>query len=213
MKKTNNHVIYKFIKRALDIILSFIFIILLSWLLLILTILNLIFAKGHAYFLDSRVGYQNKDIKVLKFTTMIVDAEDKIDELLSDEQKESWETERKVDDDPRVTKFGNILRKTSLDELPQLFNIFIGTLSFVGPRPITRKELEMHYTKEEREKLLSVKPGLTGNWAVNGRNKKVYKDHQRQELELKYVERFSFITDVKIVLKTFLAVLRFGDVK
>ena len=213
MKKTSNHTIYKIIKRILDIIFSFLLIVLLSWLFVILTILNLIFAKGHPYFLDSRVGYKNKDIKVLKFTTMIEDAEEKIDELLSEEQKESWETERKVDDDPRVTKFGNILRKTSLDELPQLMNIFLGTLSFVGPRPITRKELEMHYTEEERNKLLSVKPGLTGNWAVNGRNKKIYKDHQRQELELKYIDHFSFVTDVKIVLKTFLAVLRFQDVK
>ena len=212
MKKANSKG-YRFIKRTFDIIVSFFALIFLSWLFVVLTIINLIVTRGKPYYLDPRVGYKNKDIKVIKFTSMAKDAEEHAEEYLDDEQIKMWETERKVDNDPRVTKFGNFLRKSSLDELPQFVNILIGTVSIVGPRPITRKELEMHFTEEERKLLVSTRPGLTGNWAVNGRSSVEYKNHKRQELELEYVKNASIKNDIKIILKTFGAILRFKDAK
>ena len=144
---------------------------------------------------------------------MKYDADTNPDKYLNKKQMKQWKKERKVSNDPRVTKFGKVLRKTSLDELPQLFNILFGSISFVGPRPITESELNKNFTEEEKIKLLSVKPGLTGNWAVSGRNKNEYKDHSRQTLELAYVDKASLKTDLNIIIRTFAAVLRFGDVK
>lgn len=141
------------------------------------------------------------------------DADTNPEKYLNKEQMAQWKKERKVENDPRITRFGKFIRKTSLDELPQLFNIFIGQLSIVGPRPITKRELDLNFTTSERKKYLSVKPGLTGNWAVNGRNKTEYKNHQRQSLELEYVDKVSFITDVKIIAKTFVAVLDFKNTR
>lgn len=203
---------YSVLKRLLDILIAFFGIIVASPLILIVSIINLFASKGHPYYLDKRVGYKGKDIKVIKFTSMKNDANTN-EEYFSDEQKELWESERKVENDPRITKFGFILRKTSIDEIPQLFNILIGDLSFVGPRPVTRHETIIHYTEEEREKLFSVKPGLTGNWAVHGRSSVEYKTHKRQELELEYVDKVSFLTDLKIVLRTFKALFTFKEVK
>lgn len=211
MKKTKRP--YWFFKRLFDILLSFIAIVLLSWLFIILIIVNFFCASGRPFYLDPRKGLNGKDICVIKFTSMHLDAEENPGKYLNKKQMKQWKKERKVHNDPRITKFGKFLRKTSLDELPQLFNIFVGTLSIVGPRPITERELTLNFTEEETMKLLSVKPGLTGNWAVNGRNRNEYKNHRRQELELEYVDKISFKTDIVIILKTFKAVLKFKDAR
>ena len=129
-----------------------------------------------------------------------------IDEILTPEQLKEFKENYKLDNDPRVTKFGKFLRKTSLDELPQLYNILIGNLSFVGPRPVLQEETELY--GENRDLFLSVKPGLTGLWQVSGRNNISY--YRRKKLELFYCRKYSILFDIKIFLATFAVVLK-GD--
>jgi len=131
---------YRFTKRLFDFFSSLIVILLISWLLLILWFINLIATKGHPIYKDKRVGYKGKEISVYKFRSMYFDANDKPEKYFTKEQMEIWLRERKVDNDPRITKFGKFLRKTSLDELPQLFNILFGSMSVIGPRPISKTD-------------------------------------------------------------------------
>lgn len=135
----------------------------------------------------------------------MVDKADTMIDSFTEEQKTEWKENFKLQHDPRVTRIGHLLRKTSIDELPQIYNILFGSLSIVGPRPITEEELENYVPKEERLKLLSVTPGLTGWWACNGRSDINYKE--RVELELYYVDHASILLDVKIIFKTAAAVL------
>lgn len=199
---------YRFFKRFFDIVLSFIGLVILIPFLLIITIIQLFVTKGHPIFADKRVGKNGKDIKVLKFRSMVYDAETNIDKYLSPEQKETWIRERKLDDDPRITKFGKLLRKSSIDELPQLVNILVGTMSIVGPRPMSRRELNEHFTEEERRILFSARPGLTGHWQVSGRNEVDFESGERQRIELEYFKKRSFRFDTKIMFKTIPAVLK-----
>ena len=120
------------------------------------------------------------------------------------EQMLEWKTNYKLKDDPRVTKVGNILRKTSLDELPQLVNIIKGELSIVGPRPVVDEELEKY--GENKNKFLSVTPGLTGYWQANGRSETTYE--QRMQMELYYEDNMNFKLDLQIFIKTFSAVIK-----
>ena len=201
------HKIYKFIKRFLDILFSFLAIVLLSWLLLIIAIIIKLSTRGPVLFKDQRVGLNGKTIVVYKFRTMHVDAETNIEKYLTKEELAIWNKERKLDRDPRITKVGEFLRKTSLDELPQLFNIFLGSLSIVGNRPITRREFDMWFTEEEKKKISSVKPGLTGYWQVSGRSNVTFESGERQKLDLYYIDNYSFMLDFKIVFKTPFVVL------
>ena len=121
--------------------------------------------------------------------------------MLTPEQLEQYKREYKIDNDPRITKVGRFLRKTSLDELPNIFSIFIGDISVIGPRPLMREELEEKYG-EDAEKLVSVKPGITGWWSANGRSNVTYESGERQKLELYYVDHCSFWMDTKILFKT-----------
>ena len=125
---------------------------------------------------------------------------DNLEKYLTPEQIEQYRTEYKVDDDPRITKIGKFLRKTSLDELPNIWAIFTGKISVVGPRPLVQNEIDEKYGKDGA-KLLSVKPGLIGWWAVNGRSNTTYQSGERQALELYYVEHCSFGLDTKIFFK------------
>ena len=131
---------YRFTKRCFDFISSLFVILLISWFLLILWFINLIATKGHPIYKDKRIGYKGKEIKVYKFRSMYFDANDKPEKYFTKEQMEIWLRERKVDNDPRITKFGKFLRKTSLDELPQLFNILFGSMSVIGWRPISKQD-------------------------------------------------------------------------
>ena len=205
--------VYRFFKRTSDIIIALIGLLLSSWLILIVAFINLFFTHGRSFYIDHRIGKHGKKIGIIKFTSMKNDADTNPEKYLNKKQMKQWKKERKVDDDPRITKFGKILRKTSIDEIPQLINVFIGSISFVGARPITERELITNYTPEERDKLLSLKPGLTGNWAVNGRSSAEYKNHRRQELELEYIDKISLKFDIKIILKTFGAVLNVKNAK
>lgn len=197
---------YQFTKRIFDIISSFIAIVLLSWFLLIIWFINLIVTKGHPIFVDKRIGYKGKEINIYKFRSMYYDAETNVDKYLTPEQKEIWLRERKLENDPRITKFGNFLRKTSLDELPQLFNIFNGSLSVVGWRPISKRELNAFFPSEQKI-LLSGKPGLTGYWQVYGRGESTYESGERQKTELEYFTKRSFWYDIGLIFKTIPAVL------
>ena len=122
-------------------------------------------------------------------------------------KKKQYYTEFKIDNDPRITKIGNILRKTSLDELPQLFNVLFNNMSLIGPRPLIESEIQMNYADTYQE-LLSVKPGVTGYWQAYARNNATYQSGERQEMELYYVHHASAWLDIKILFKTVITVLK-----
>ena len=192
---------YFFVKRIFDFVSSFLLINAISWLLLILTIINMFATKGAAFYADRRIGYKDRETRILKFRSMYADAEKNPEKYLNEDQLKQWKKERKVKDDPRITKFGKFLRKTSLDELPQLFNILIGQLSVVGPRPIIEEEFKQNYTEEERKLFVSAKPGLISNWSVNGRSDVSYVNGERQKLELEYFDKRSLWYDFKLIFK------------
>lgn len=194
---------YMFIKRCFDIISSICGIIILSPVLLIIGVLIKLDSKGKIIFAHNRLGQAGNIIKVYKFRTMYIDAEQLLSKL-NPKQKKEFSENFKLENDPRVTKLGNFLRKSSLDELPQLFNILIGNMSVVGPRPIVERELEKY--GKYSYKLLSVKPGLTGNWQANGRSDTTYEE--RIKLDMDYIDNRTILMDIKIIFKTFGAVIR-----
>lgn len=201
--KENNYILYNIGKRVFDILSSGIVIILLSPILVIISLLIKLDSKGVAIFAHNRLGKDGEIIKVYKFRTMVPNAEELLMKL-TPEQKKEFEENFKLENDPRITKIGNFLRKTSLDELPQLFNILLGNMSVVGPRPIVQKELDKYSIYGD--KLLSVKPGLTGMWQANGRSNTSYE--ARVEMDMEYIDNRSFWLDLKIIFKTVLSVLK-----
>lgn len=158
------------------------------------------------FFAHKRVGQDGREFSCLKIRTMVPDAEARLAEYLAEnaEARAEWAREVKLKNDPRVTRLGAFLRKTSLDELPQLFNVLRGEMSFVGPRPVPRKELEERYGNRASI-YTSLKPGITGLWQVSGRNDVSYA--RRIALDVRYGQIQSFALDTKIILKTALAVL------
>ena len=184
------HKFYRIVvKRSLDIFFSFIAIVLLIPLFLIIFIWVKIDSKGPAFFVQERLSLHGKTFKMIKFRTMCVGAEKKGTGVYS------------FDGDPRITRAGKILRKTSLDELPQLFNIFIGDMSFIGPRPVlTYHPCKYEEYSENEKQVFSVRPGITGWAQVNGRNTVDWV--QRFSLNQWYVENISFFLDLKIFFKT-----------
>lgn len=197
--------IYLFVKRSIDIILSLFAIIILSPLLLILSIMVMTDDFGSPIYQDERIGKDGERIFIYKFRSMRMDAGD-LKRLLTEEQLKQYEREFKIDDDPRITSIGSFIRKTSLDELPQLFNILGGSLSFIGPRPIKEEETKIY--GNDVAKLLSVKPGLTGYWQAYARNNATYETGERQSMEMFYVENRSFKLDIKIFFHTFVSVIK-----
>lgn len=200
-KYLENKPVYDFVKRIADIFCSAIAIILLSPLFIIISIAIKATSEGPVIFVHKRVGKNGKEIGIYKFRSMVVNA-DALIEKFTPEQKEEFQKNFKLENDPRITKIGKFLRKTSLDELPQLFNILKGDLSIVGPRPIMEVETEIY--GKYRDMLLSVKPGLTGFWAANGRSDTSYK--KRRAMEIYYVKNRSLLFDIKIIFKTIISV-------
>ncbi len=197
--------IYLIVKRFLDILFSLIVLIICSPIFLVVAILIKIDSKGPVFYKHKRIGKNGKTIYLYKFRSMHKDADKKLKELLKDPKiKKEWEANFKLDNDPRITRVGKILRKTSIDELPQLLNILKGDMSVVGPRPIVDGEIDKY--GKNKNKFLSVTPGLTGWWACNGRSCKSYSD--RMKLELYYVDHISLILDTKIILKTIVVVIK-----
>ena len=189
--------IYKIVKRLFDFFAALVGSIVTLPFFLIIAIAIRLDSKGPVFFIHHRVGKNGKPLPILKFRTMVVGAENMIKDF-TPEQKKEWEKNFKLEHDPRVTRIGHFLRKTSIDELPQLYNILAGQLSIVGPRPVTKEEIDKYGDK--KDKILSVTPGLTGWWACNGRSDINYVE--RMELELYYVEHSSLWLDIKIIFKT-----------
>lgn len=177
----------------------------LSPLLVVLSVLVKIDSRGPVLFVHKRVGLGGEEIGVYKFRTMKQGSE-RIEDMLSDKEIEEYYREFKLDKDPRITGFGAFLRRWSLDELPQLFNVLRGEMSLIGPRPLITKEFK-NYSEEEKGKLLTVLPGLTGYWQAYARNTAPYQTGERQAMELYYAENASLGLDVKIFFKSFGAVL------
>lgn len=198
--------LYFFIKRIIDIVLSFSALIVLSPVFLIIAIAIKVDDNRPVFYKHMRVGKNGKPLGVYKFRSMTTKYKtfDEFYVTLSDEQKREWDANFKLENDPRITKVGNILRKTSLDELPQILNIFLGNMSIIGPRPVIDEEVELY--GKDKDKFLSVKPGLTGYWAANGRSSTTYEE--RMEMELYYVENCSIWLDIKIFFKTIISVLK-----
>lgn len=194
---------YSYIKRIIDIILSVTLLILLFPILIFIAIIVKITSKGSIFFLHKRIGKNGKEFKLYKFRTMVPNAEELIEKFTAEQMKE-YKNTYKLKKDPRVTKAGKFLRKTSLDELPQLLNVLKGELSLIGPRPIIKEELDKY--KNDKEKLLSIRPGLTGYWVAYNCPETTYEE--RIEMELYYVDNISLKLDIKIFFKTIGAILR-----
>ena len=164
-------------------------------------------SSGPVFFMHERAGLGGKHFKVYKFRSMNEGSE-QIEASLNDDELESYYREFRLDNDPRVTKTGRFLRHSYLDELPQLINIIQGNMSLVGPRPITEQELEF-YSYDDRKRLLSVKPGLTGYWQVFGKNRATYQNGERMRMELFYADHASLLLDMMIFLLTPASALSF----
>lgn len=202
---TPRQMFYIWIKRAFDIICGLIGLVVLIPLSVIVKVAYL--SKGDKksiFYTQDRVGKEGEIIKIFKFRSMVSNADEVLQELLKDEKyRREWEEDQKFENDPRITKVGSFLRKTSLDEIPQLLNVLKGEMSLVGPRPLVKGELEAH----DGLKLYNeVKPGITGWWGCNGRSNVDYRT--RLELEYYYVKNCSLYLDIVCILKTVLAVLK-----
>ncbi len=197
---------YHAIKRLFDSVFSLAVIIVLAIPLGILCLAIVIESPGAPIFKQRRIGQFGKPIYIFKLRTMVADAHDHPEKYLSPEQYEEWKREQKVENDPRITRIGHVLRKTSLDELPQFLNVLKGELSVIGPRPVT--EAETYEYGNARDLILSIKPGITGWWQVTQRNNATWENHERQMLELFYVRHASLALDARIFVRTFKAMGR-----
>lgn len=202
---------YRFLKRFIDIIGALIGCIVLLPLTLCIWLANIITKdNGPVFYSHKRIGKNGKEFKMYKFRTMCMNANDMVKDeesmkkYFTEEQIEEWKENFKIDDDPRITKIGKFLRKTSLDEIPQVVNILKGDLSIIGPRPVVEEELEKYGA--DKDKFLSVTPGLTGYWASNGRSDIEYEE--RMKMELYYVDNMSLKLDIRIFFKTIISVLK-----
>ena len=195
--------LYEVIKRLIDIVCSFLGVLILSPLFVIIAIIIKTTSKGPVFFSQKRVGKDGKEFDMYKFRSMVVNAEELKEKLAA--QNEMSGPMFKMKDDPRVTKVGKFIRKTSIDELPQLWNVLKGDMSLVGPRPSLPKEVAQF--EDWMYKRLEVKPGLTCYWQVSGRNNIDFEDWMK--LDCKYVDEKNTWVDIKLIFKT-VGVL-FGD--
>jgi exopolysaccharide biosynthesis polyprenyl glycosylphosphotransferase len=197
---------YLFTKRLIDIIGSLCGIILLSFLFILVAIfIKVEDPKGAVFFAQKRVGLNGKEFKMYKFRSMVSNAEEKLAELLI--YNEVSGAMFKMKEDPRITKVGKFIRRTSIDELPQLFNVLKGEMSLVGPRPPLPREVEV-YSKYDKQRL-KVTPGCTGLWQVSGRNSLGFEE--MVELDLKYIQNRSVLFDMKIIVRTILVLFSTKD--
>lgn len=202
---------YIFFKRTFDIMLSLIGVIFLIPLYIIIRLAYFCTGDFHRIiYSQTRIGKHGKPFKMYKFRTMVINADEELKKLLKNpEYKKEWEEYHKIENDPRITKVGRFLRKSSIDEMPQFINVFLGQLSVVGPRPLTPGEIEQHHG--DKKLYESVKPGLTGWWAVNGRSNQSYKE--RLKLEYYYINHCSLGFDFKVLFMTISTVLKKSGAK
>ena len=190
-------------KRVSDVLIALAFLLILSPVFLIISLAIVLTSEGPAIYRQERIGKNGKTMRILKFRTMVKDADERID-LFTPEQRLQWSEKYKLDDDPRITKIGRFLRKSSLDELPQLVNVLKGEMSLIGPRPVVREELEKYGSR--KDEFLSVTPGLTGYWQAYARSDCDY--DRRMQMELDYVHHANFWWDIEILLVTCKSVLQ-----
>lgn len=193
---------YRVLKRAFDLAFSAVVVVVGVIPIGLVCLAISLESKGSPVYSQERMGRGGKPIRVLKLRSMYADADD-VQKYLSPRQLAQWRAERKVDDDPRITKVGRIIRATSIDEIPQFLNVLTGQLSVIGPRPITLGELDQHFTPGQRRVLLSVRPGITGLWQVGERNGATFETGRRQQIELSYVHNASLALDWRIFWSTF----------
>jgi len=196
-------------KRILDIIVASLALVLLAPLLVFVAAMILFTLKRPVLFTQTRVGHGGRTFKCYKFRTMVPDANKVLSSYLSanPDAAREWQTTQKLAHDPRVTFVGHLLRKSSIDELPQLFNVLRGDMSCVGPRPILQDELKRYGAA--KDDYLRARPGMTGLWQVSGRNALSY--DARVSLDSQYVQTWSLMRDIEILAKTVPAVVRFGE--
>ncbi|MGB7240878.1 MAG: sugar transferase [Sulfitobacter sp.] len=193
------------VKRTFDIIFAIIGIVLLLPLLLLVAIVVKITSRGPALYGHKRIGYGGLVFKCWKFRSMMTDGKDVLERYLEahPEEKAEWVKNRKLKNDPRVTRIGRVLRAYSIDELPQLLNVLVGEMSFVGPRPVVCDELNKYGSAAVH--YLSARPGVTGLWQISGRSDVCYSE--RITLDSQYVQSWSFTQDCAIIARTIPAVV------
>ncbi|MFT4414718.1 sugar transferase [Fredinandcohnia humi] len=197
---------YIILKRFMDILGAIMGLLITSIIILVVSIaIKIEDPKGPVFFSQVRVGKDGTKFKMYKFRSMVSDAEEKLAELLK--YNETTGAMFKMKNDPRITKVGRLIRKTSIDELPQLLNVLKGDMSLVGPRPPLVREVE-EYTDYHKQRLM-VTPGCTGLWQVSGRSNVGFEDMVK--LDLEYIQKRSLLFDIKIVLRTFLVLFGSKD--
>ena len=189
------------LKRVFDLLSVVVILALFGWLMIVIAVMVRISGGNKILYGHMRVGRHGRPFKCLKFRSMVSNSDEVLRNLLETDPdaREQWERDFKLKDDPRITRIGRFIRKTSLDELPQLWNVVKGEMSIVGPRPVVQAEFEQYYGGA-REHYLSVPPGLTGLWQVSGRNDLDYA--QRVQLDKSYVENSNVFYDFMIVMRT-----------
>ena len=194
------------VKRPLELALTLMLVILAAPMLIVLVVL-IRMDGGPAVYGHLRTGLKGQGFRCLKLRSMRVDGDHILTSYLAanPDARLEWETHRKVRNDPRVTKLGRLLRKTSLDELPQLFNVIAGEMSLIGPRPVVEAELSRYYDAEAKDAYCSVRPGVTGLWQVSGRSDVSF--DRRVALDIRYARSVSFKMDCLILWRTFRVVL------
>lgn len=192
-------------KRILDVLVALFGLVLLSPLFMLIACAIKITSPGPVLFGHTRIGYAGQPFRCWKFRSMVVDGQDLLDRYLAEHPDEhhAWVTERKLKNDPRVTRIGAVLRTYSVDELPQLLNVLAGSMSLVGPRPVVRDELSLY--SDAVQFYLSAHPGITGLWQVSGRSDVGY--DKRVELDKSYVQNWSLFLDCVILVRTIPAVI------
>jgi len=197
----------RFVKKTFDLLLSLGIMVIILPFILLLIIIIVLDSKGKPIYRHERIGQNGRKFKCLKFRTMYFDADKRLKELLEKDEvaRREWSDNYKLKYDPRITRMGGFLRKTSLDEIPQLFNVLMGQMSLVGPRPVLQEELDKHYG-DYAEYYYEVYPGLTGLWQVSGRSEVDYK--KRVSLDVWYVSNWSLWLDIVILIRTIKVVFK-----
>ena len=190
-------------KRLLDIVLSLVLLVFLSPLFMLVSFLITLASPGPVFFLQERVGLSKRRFRLCKFRTMVTDAEERLADL--EAFNEASGPVFKIKNDPRITPIGRFLRKMSIDELPQLYNVLKGDMSLVGPRPLPVRDYE-GFDEDWHRRRFSVRPGITCLWQVNGRSNVSF--NQWMELDMVYIDNWSLGLDMKILLKTIPAVMK-----
>lgn len=207
-RKTFNEITYSFLKRTVDITASATALLLLSPVFLVTSLAIKNDSKGPAMFTQKRIGKDGKLFEIYKFRTMVPDADKKLFELLENDEEaaKEYKLNKKLKNDPRITKVGGFLRKTSIDELPQLINVLKGDMSLVGPRPYLPREMED--MEGYYDTIVESKPGITGLWQVSGRSNTTFEE--RMKFDLEYNENKSLKYDMDLLFKTVGSVMK-GD--